>query len=195
MPQKRWHIGIRVVPRAYGSVPSEMKRRGFFVWRKSLQESCKGDFLSDTSPFILTRKGETMKEQLERIKEEALKQIEASEALERLNEIRVSYLGKKGELTNILKSMKDVAPEDRPKVGQLVNEARAVIEGKLEEAKTALAKKSTGSAVKERGHRRDSSGKEESGGTQPPQYHCFGRSRAHFRGNGLRGGRGPGSRI
>lgn len=148
MPQKRWHIGIRVVPRAYGSVPSEMKRRSFFVWRKSLQDCCKGDFLSDTSPFILTRKGETMKEQLERIKEEALKQIEASEALERLNEIRVSYLGKKGELTNILKSMKDVAPEDRPKVGQLVNEARAAIEGKLEEAKTALAKKAREAQLK-----------------------------------------------
>ena len=51
-----------------------------------------------------------MKEQLEKIKEEALRQIESSEALERLNDIRVSYLGKKGELTNLLKSMKDVAP-------------------------------------------------------------------------------------
>ena len=59
-----------------------------------------------------------MKEQLEKIKEEALRQIESSEALERLNDIRVSYLGKKGELTNLLKSMKDVAPEDRPKVGK-----------------------------------------------------------------------------
>ena len=82
-----------------------------------------------------------MKEQLERIKEEALKQIKASNVLEQLNDIRVSYLGKKGELTNLLKSMKDVAPEDRPKVGQMVNEARTLIEGRLEEAKTILAKK------------------------------------------------------
>ena len=58
-----------------------------------------------------------MKEQLEKIKEEALRQIESSEALERLNDIRVSYLGKKGELTNLLKSMKDVAPEDSAKGG------------------------------------------------------------------------------
>lgn len=79
-----------------------------------------------------------MKEQLEKIKEEALRQIESSEALERLNDIRVSYLGKKGELTNLLKSMKDVAPEDRPKVGQMVNDVRGLIEGRLEEAKTAL---------------------------------------------------------
>ena len=76
-----------------------------------------------------------MKEQLEKIKEEALQQISSAESLDTLNDIRVAYLGKKGELTSLLKSMKDVAPEDRPKVGQLVNEARAVIEGRLEEAK------------------------------------------------------------
>ena len=82
-----------------------------------------------------------MKEQLEKIKEEALKQIEASDALDRLNEIRVAYLGKKGELTNVLKSMKNVAPEDRPKVGQMVNEVREIIETRLEESKNSLAKK------------------------------------------------------
>ena len=73
-----------------------------------------------------------MKEQLEKIK---------SDALEKLNEIRVAYLGKKGELTTVLKSMKDVAPEERPKVGQMVNEVRALIEERLEETKTALARK------------------------------------------------------
>lgn len=82
-----------------------------------------------------------MKDQLEKIKEEALKQIESSDALERLNDIRVAYLGKKGELTSVLKSMKDVAPEERPKVGQMVNEAREIIEGKLEETMKALARK------------------------------------------------------
>ena len=81
-----------------------------------------------------------MKEQLEKIKEEALKKIEASDALERLNDIRVAYLGKKGELTSVLKSMKDVSPEERPKVGQMVNEARALIEAKLEETKNVLAR-------------------------------------------------------
>ena len=52
-----------------------------------------------------------MKERLEQIKAEAIRQIEASEKLERLNEIRVNYLGKKGELTAVLKGMKDVAAE------------------------------------------------------------------------------------
>ena len=74
-----------------------------------------------------------MKEQLEKIKSEALAKIDASDALEKLNEIRVAYLGKKGELTTVLKSMKDVAPEERPKVGQMVNEVRALIEERLEE--------------------------------------------------------------
>ena len=75
-----------------------------------------------------------MNEKLEQIRKEAIKQIENSDALEKLNEIRVNFLGKKGELTAVLKSMKDVAPEDRPKVGQLVNETRAEIEKVLEEA-------------------------------------------------------------
>lgn len=82
-----------------------------------------------------------MKEQLEKMKAEALKQIETSDALEKLNDIRVAYLGKKGELTSVLKGMKDVSPEDRPKVGQMVNEAREMIEAKLEETMKALARK------------------------------------------------------
>lgn len=82
-----------------------------------------------------------MKEKLEQIKAEALKQIEASDALEKLNDIRVAYLGKKGQLTSVLKNMKNVAPEDRPKVGQMVNDVRALIELKLEETKSSLARK------------------------------------------------------
>lgn len=83
---------------------------------------------------------EIMKEKLEKIMKDALSQIETSEGLDKLNDIRVAFLGKKGELTSVLKSMKDVAPEDRPKVGQLVNEARKGIEAKLEAKKTAFAK-------------------------------------------------------
>ena len=79
-----------------------------------------------------------MKEKLEQIREEAIRQIENSDALEKLNEIKVNFLGKKGELTAVLKSMKDVAPEDRPKVGQLVNETRGEIERVLEEARKKM---------------------------------------------------------
>lgn len=74
-----------------------------------------------------------MKEKLEQIKAEALKQIENSDALEKLNEIRINYLGKKGELTAVLKSMKDVAPQERPKIGQMVNDTREEIERVLEQ--------------------------------------------------------------
>jgi phenylalanyl-tRNA synthetase alpha chain len=82
-----------------------------------------------------------MKEKLRAIIDEALKQMEASESLDKLNEIRVAYLGKKGELTNVLKSMKDVAVEDRPMVGQIVNEARTVLEEKLDTIRTAFERK------------------------------------------------------
>lgn len=82
-----------------------------------------------------------LKEKLQAIKTEALKRIEASEHLESLNDIRIAFLGKKGELTEVLKSLKDVAPEERPQVGQLVNEARAAIEKVLEEKKAAFEAK------------------------------------------------------
>ncbi len=82
-----------------------------------------------------------MKDQLEKIKKEALDKIDASDALDKLNDIRMAYLGKKGELTQVLKSMKDVAPEDRPKVGQMVNDVRTIIEEKLENTRKELAKK------------------------------------------------------
>lgn len=82
----------------------------------------------------------TIKEKLEAILERAAADIEASDALDRLNEVRVNILGKKGELTAVLKGMKDVAPEDRPKVGQLVNDARVAVESRLEEAKAKLEK-------------------------------------------------------
>ena len=79
-----------------------------------------------------------MKERLQELAEAAGKRISESEGLEKLNEVRVAYLGKKGELTAILKSMKDVAPEERPKVGQLVNETRSKIEALLDESKQKL---------------------------------------------------------
>ena len=81
-----------------------------------------------------------MKEQLKGILDDALGQIEKSEQLDKLNEIRVNFLGKKGQLTQVLKSMKDVDPKDRPKIGQMVNEARVELEEKLEEKKAAFEK-------------------------------------------------------
>ncbi len=77
-----------------------------------------------------------MQEKLKAIREEALKAIEQADMPEKLNDVRVKFLGKKGELTEVLKGMKDVAPEDRPTVGQMVNETRQAIEEVLEETQT-----------------------------------------------------------
>ena len=82
-----------------------------------------------------------MKEKLQKIREEAIRQIEGSDELGKLNDVRVAFLGKKGELTAVLKGMKDVSPEDRPAVGQLVNETRESIEKKLEETRKRLEEK------------------------------------------------------
>ncbi len=81
-----------------------------------------------------------MKNRLAQIREKAISQITGCDTAEKLNEVRVAILGKKGELTDLLKSMKDVAPEERPKVGQMVNEARAEIEKVLEEHKSKMEK-------------------------------------------------------
>lgn len=79
-----------------------------------------------------------MKEKLQKIREDAIRQIEESGDLSKLNDVRVAVLGKKGELTAVLKSMKDVSPEERPLVGQLVNETRESIEKILDETKKKL---------------------------------------------------------
>jgi len=79
-----------------------------------------------------------MKQKLQNIKEEAIKQIQQADAPEKLNEVRVRFLGKKGELTAVLKGMKNVAAEERPKVGQMVNETREAIEALLEESKAKM---------------------------------------------------------
>ncbi len=86
------------------------------------------------------KENDIMKQKLQAIREEALSQIQDAGMLDRLNEVRVSFLGKKGKLTALLKSMKEIAPEDRPAFGQLVNEARAQIEEAIEDTKKKLEK-------------------------------------------------------
>ena len=82
-----------------------------------------------------------MKEKLQAIREDAISKITASDNLDKLNQIRVEVLGKKGQLTEVLKGMKDVEPKDRPMVGQIVNETRQAIEEVLENARKELSEK------------------------------------------------------
>ena len=89
-----------------------------------------------------------MKDRLLKIREEAIDQIKAAGGVDALNDIKVAFLGKKGELTSIMKSMREVPPEERPAFGQRVNQARAEIEEKLEEMKSSLAKKAREAQLK-----------------------------------------------
>lgn len=78
-------------------------------------------------------------ENLNQILADALAAVAASDNEAGLDEVRVQYLGKKGALTSLLKQLGNVAPEDRPKFGQLVNEAKEQVQEKMTERKTALA--------------------------------------------------------
>jgi len=82
-----------------------------------------------------------MKQQLETIRQAALAALDAAQDAQELETLRVKYLGKKGELTAVLKMMGKLSPEERPVMGQVANAVRAEIEEKLEQAKTAVAAK------------------------------------------------------
>ena len=79
-----------------------------------------------------------MKETLERIRQEALSALEGTQAAQELEALRVKYLGKKGELTAVLKQMGRLSAEDRPVMGQLANEVRASLERAIETAAKKL---------------------------------------------------------
>ena len=79
-----------------------------------------------------------IEEKLKEIQKRAAEEMKLADGLEKLNEIRVAVLGKKGSLTSVLKSMKDVPPEERPQVGKYVNETRDIIEKMIEEQRRAF---------------------------------------------------------
>ena len=79
-----------------------------------------------------------MREQLEQIKQNALAALDAASTPAGLEELRVKLLGKKGELTAVLKQMGKLSPEERPVMGQLANTVRASIEEKLEARKAEI---------------------------------------------------------
>ena len=74
-----------------------------------------------------------MREQLLELRQKAEEQIQSASNTGELNEIRVKYLGKKGELTQILRGMGGLSPEERPLIGQLANEIRDALDNVLEE--------------------------------------------------------------
>ncbi len=106
---------IRVVPRSYYFVPS------------------------GRSIFIFTE--EIMKQKLEEIKINAMNSLEKANTLEELDEIKIKFLGKKGELTAILKQMGSLSAEERPIVGQLANKVRQEIDEVLNDKISVLKEK------------------------------------------------------
>lgn len=79
-----------------------------------------------------------MKEQLNEIRQKAISRLENSDTLAALEELRLQFLGKKGEVTALLKQMGKLSPEERPVMGQLANQVRADIEDMLAERKQEL---------------------------------------------------------
>ncbi len=80
-----------------------------------------------------------MKEQLKLLRESSLSAIAEAQTGEELEALRIKYLGKKGELTAILKQMGKLSAEERPVMGQLANEVRNTLEASLEERKAAVS--------------------------------------------------------
>lgn len=82
-----------------------------------------------------------MKDALMQIKEAALEAIKAQDDLDKIDDLRVKYLGKKGELTAILKGMGKLSKEERPVIGELANTVRDAISQALEEKSEELRAK------------------------------------------------------
>lgn len=80
-----------------------------------------------------------MEEKLKALQAEAMQQIdEAAHSMQALQDVRVKYLGKKGEVTALLKGLGKLSPEERPKMGALVNKVREALEGYIEETKAKI---------------------------------------------------------
>src|SRR5699024_3557934 len=117
----RHSVPIRVVPRETSSLLWE---RGFFI-----------RFLQTSVPLDQSRQRRfiSMQEQLQTLKQEALRQIEQTDDMQELKQIRVNYLGKKGSLTKVLRGMGKLAKDERPVVGEMANHVRESITTAIEE--------------------------------------------------------------
>lgn len=81
----------------------------------------------------------SMKEKMQNIKDSALKMIDSATTTAELNDVRVKYLGKSGEISLLMREMANVPKEERPTMGKLVNELRFAVEGALNEKTKTIA--------------------------------------------------------
>lgn len=109
-----------------------------------------------------------MIENIEKIKDKAIDLILKAENTKELEELRVNYLGKKGELTSVLKTLGSLSAEDRPKAGALVNEAKTAVEKVLDEAVSKIKDKELSALFENEKVDITLSGRKQASGTKHP---------------------------
>lgn len=138
-----------------------------------------------------------MKEALQNIRQSADALIAQAADAAAVDELRVRFLGKKGELTAILKQMGRLSAEERPVVGALANEVREAITADIARRTKELESAALARAPGRRGNRRNAAGQSARAGQAPPFRAGAGRAEGNFSGHGLRhrfrprGGAGP----
>ena len=90
-----------------------------------------------------------MKEQIKEIKQKALEEISKAQDLKKLNDLRIKYLGKKGELTAVLRGMGALSKEERPVIGSLVNKAKEELEKLIKENEIKFQEEELNKKLKE----------------------------------------------
>ncbi len=130
-------------------------------------------------------------ENLKQILADALSAVAASESESALDDVRVHYLGKKGALTTLLKQLGSVSAEDRPKFGQLVNEAKGQVQEKITERKIALTKAALNAKLATETIDVSLSGKGQEVGGLHPVTRTMERIETFFRGIGFDVAEGP----
>ena len=126
-----------------------------------------------------------MKQQLEAIRKAALDAISNAGKAEDLEALRVRYLGKKGELTAVLKQMGKLSAEERPVIGQLANDVRAKLEANIEEKTKELADKAMELKLKSEAVDVTIPGKQEKIGVKHPMYQVLDEIKDIFVGMGF----------
>ena len=84
-----------------------------------------------------------LQDKLNDLLQQGLKQVEESVNLESINDVRVKMLGKKGPITEVLRGMRDLSAEERPKVGQFANEVRDQLTNAIDEQRAKLENATT----------------------------------------------------
>ncbi|MGD8352790.1 MAG: phenylalanine--tRNA ligase subunit alpha [Pseudomonadota bacterium] len=130
-----------------------------------------------------------MEKQVEKVLKECKKAIEEADSLKELDEVR--YLGKKGEVTSLLKGLGALTPEERPAAGQAVNSARKQIEDLLAEKKVQVREAESSRSIKSQAMDISLPGVGYERGTRHPVIRVMGEIQDIFRGLGFSVHRGP----